>query len=285
MKKIYLLLLTFFVLLSAGCRTIGEKTAEPLDVDVMSFNIRYGTASDGENHWNNRKELVREVIRDYLPDVLGLQEALRFQIDEIRKNLPEYDETGVGRDGGTKGEYSAILYRIDRFDVDESGTFWLSDTPEVPSTNWGNSIRRICTWTRLLDKQSGSAFYFYNTHLDHKSQPSREKSVRLIVEFIQKRTHQDPFVLTGDFNAGENNAAIKYLKGEGNVVDTFRILHPEAKEVGTFNGFRGLSDGPKIDYIFVNPSTSSTLHASIVRTEQEGRNPSDHFPVTAKIRF
>lgn len=284
MKKIYLLLLTFFVLLSAGCNTIGDKTSEPLDIDVMSFNIRYGTAQDGENHWNNRKELVSDVIRDYLPDVLGLQEALRFQIDEIRKNLPEYDETGVGRDGGTKGEYSAILYRIDRFDVDESGTFWLSDTPEVPSTNWGNSIRRICTWTRLLDKQSGSAFYFYNTHLDHKSQPSREKSVRLIVEFIQKRTHQDPFVLTGDFNAGENNAAIKYLKGEGNVVDTFRILHPEAKEVGTFNGFRGLSDGPKIDYIFVTPSTL-TLQASIVRMEQEGRTPSDHFPVTAKIRF
>ncbi len=283
MKKTYFLALVLLSLM-AGCHSVRERADESLDIDVMSFNIRYGTARDGENIWDNRKKQVSDVIRQYSPDVLGLQEALRFQIDEIRTSLPEYGETGLGRDGGSEGEYSAILYRIDRFNVDESGTFWLSDTPEVPSTHWGNRIRRICSWARFFDKQSGAAFYFYNTHLDHKSQPSREKSVRLIVDFIQKRTHQDPFVLAGDFNAGEDNPAIKYLKGKGNMADTFRVLHPDAKDVGTFNGFQGISDGPKIDTIFVGPSTS-ILQASIVRTEEEGRYPSDHFPVTASLRF
>lgn len=284
MKKTYFLALVLLALLMAGCYTVREDAAESFDVDVMSFNIRYGTTRDGENHWDNRKGQVIDVIRQYSPDVLGLQEALRFQMDEIRKSLPQYGETGVGRDGGTEGEYSAILYRLDRFDVYESGTFWLSDTPEVPSTHWGNRIRRICSWARLLDRQSGLAFYIYNTHLDHRSQPSREKSVRLIVDFIQKRTHPDPFVLTGDFNAGEDNPAIEYLKGKGKMADTFRILHPEAEVVGTFNGFKGRSNGPKVDCIFVSPSVT-TLHASIVRTEKEGRYPSDHFPVTANLQF
>ncbi len=293
MKKTYFLVLTTLVLLAAGCQTIHGEGGRPLDIRAMTFNIRNGLAQDGENHWRNRKQLVCDVIRQCSPDVLGLQEAFRFQLDEFNQRLPEYGEIGTGRDGGTKGEYSAILYRKDRFEVGESGTFWLSDTPTTPSAHWGNNCLRICTWARLTDKNSRRSFYIYNTHLDHQSQPAREKGVRLIMQYMQKRMHQDPAVLMGDFNSGENNPVIGYLKGTGKfadpstapMVDSFRILYPDTKVAGTSNsGFQGRSDGPKIDYIFVTPDTR-TVEAAIVRTNREGRYPSDHFPVTAQLRF
>ena len=144
----------------------------------MTFNIRYGTANDGDNNWANRKEMACDVLRRHNPDIVGLQEALRSQIDDIRAALPQYAEIGCGRDDGkTKGEYSAILYRKDRLDVNDCGTFWLSDTPEVPgSTTWGNKITRICTWGRFIPKDPGRPFYMFNTHFDHITQYSRDTS-------------------------------------------------------------------------------------------------------------
>ena len=292
MKKIYCLALITLALPDAGyCMSPLEK-AEPLDIRVMTFNIRTGLAEDGENGWDLRKAFVCDVIRQYAPDVLGVQEACRFQLDAFNEHLPEYGEVGIGRDGGTKGEYSAILYRKQRFEVDDSGTFWLSDTPAVPSAHWGNPYRRICTWARFTDKKSARAFYVYNTHLDHQSQQAREESVKLIIKHIKARTHRDPFVLTGDFNAGEDNPVIGYLKGTAAfsdptpipLVDSFRMLHPAEKVVGTGNGFKGQQDGPKIDYIFITQDTC-TLEAAIVKTTREGRTPSDHYPVTAQLRL
>jgi len=266
----------------------------------MSFNIRYGTANDGQNRWEHRREMVFDVLRKHRPDVVGLQETLRFQIDEIRQALPEYGEIGVGRDDGkTKGEYCAILYCRDRFGVDESGTFWLSDTPEVPgSITWGNACTRICTWARLVEKKSDRAFYVFNLHLDHVSQPSREKSVVLLTQRILGRKHPDAFVVTGDFNAGENNPAILYLKARSSLagehagkprnpvpmVDTFRLLHPDAVEAGTFNGFVGKRKGEKIDFVLTTLGVE-VIEAQILRDEVNGRYPSDHFPVTARLRL
>jgi endonuclease/exonuclease/phosphatase family metal-dependent hydrolase len=183
------------------------------DLSVMSFNIRYGTADDGENHWNHRRDMVAEVFRTRHADIVGVQEALNFQITEITTANPAYAVLGVGRDDGrSKGEFSAILYRADRFAVAESGTFWLSDTPEtVASATWGNRITRICTWARLIDRASGDAFYIFNTHFDHESQPSRERSARLIAERIAARASPDPVILMGDFNAGETNPAITFF--------------------------------------------------------------------------
>lgn len=266
------------VLLATGC-----LANEAFDLHVMSFNIRYGSANDGANHWNKRSGLVFDVFQRHAPDVVGVQEALCFQLDEIRAQLPEYAEVGIGRDGGTNGEYSAILYRTNNLSVIESDTFWLSDTPEIPSKHWGNACVRICTWARFVHLETKQTFYIYNTHLDHRSQPSREKSVRLILERIRQRKHRDPFVLTGDFNAGEENPAIQLLKANG-LVDPFRVLNPKATEVGTFNGFNGTTTGEKIDFIFTESATR-TLKTTIVHDHANGRYPSDHFPVTARIQF
>jgi len=298
--RLPILALTLIVLLTLllgnPVTAAGGKGAKSLN--VMTFNIRYGTANDGPNHWKNRKEMVFDVLRKYEPDVVGVQEALGFQLDEIREAVPGYEQIGVGRDDGkTRGEYSAILYKKSRFEVGESGTFWLSDTPEVPgSITWGNACTRICTWGRFVDKKTGRGFYLCNTHFDHVSQQSREKSAVLIARRIAGRKRAEPFVVTGDFNAGETNPAIAYLKGERRLtaadgkasacpvpmVDTFRGMHPDVTNVGTFNGFQGRSDGEKIDFVLA-PANVKVLDAEIIDDNVDARYPSDHFPVTARL--
>lgn len=288
-------------LLAAAPET--RPAEDPLNVRVMTFNIRYGTADDGKDRWPNRREQLFALVREEAPDVLGLQEALHFQLEELRAAVPGYALIGVGRgDGKQKDEYSAIFYRIERLKPLDSGTFWFSDTPDVPgSKHWGNNITRICTWAHFEDLKGGKRFYHYNLHIDHQSQPSRVKSTQMLSRRIAARPHSDPVVVTGDFNAGESNPAIRWLvggassrpAGEGaasgpaaplRLFDTFRVKHPDEKVVGTFNGFEGTTTGDKIDYIMVTPDVQ-TLDARIVRSHEDGRYPSDHFPVTATVRF
>ncbi|CAN0591551.1 unnamed protein product, partial [Laminaria digitata] len=190
-------------------------------------------------------------------------------------------------DAKAKGDFSAILYRTDRFIVDSSGTFWLSDTPEiVASTSWGNSITRICTWARLIERDSGEALYVFNTHYDHRSQESREQSSTLIAQRIANRQHDNPVVLMGDFNAGELNPAITTLHADNDgpqLVHTYRAIHPDTIEVGTFNSFKGESSGDMIDHIFVS-ETIQILDADIDHTNDSERYPSDHYPVWVRIK-
>lgn len=271
------------VLIVAAAPFAQAQPREPLA--VMSFNIRYGTAKDGENEWTRRRTMLFDLLREQDPDVIGLQEALDFQIDEIVAAVPGYATIGVGRDDGrARGEFAAILFRRGRFRVAEANTFWLSDSPAVPgSKTWGNNITRICTWARLIDRD-GRGFFLYNVHLDHQSQPSRERSTQLLRERIDARSvSADPVLVTGDFNVGENNPALATLLGP--FVDTYRLVRPQEKTVGTFTGFKfGNIEGEKIDYILAQPGTE-VMHADILRTARDGRYPSDHFPVVARVRL
>jgi endonuclease/exonuclease/phosphatase family metal-dependent hydrolase len=273
------------------CQVPPAPAASPLT--VVTFNIRYGTANDGENHWTRRRARLFEVLRTEAADLVGLQEALRFQIDEILAAVPGYGVVGVGRDDGkARGEMSAILFRTARFHVAESGTFWFSDTPETPgSTTWGNRITRISSWARFIDTD-GRGFYHFNLHLDHESQPSRERSAALLRQRIDARAHPaDPVVVTGDFNVGEKNPALAALTAPAAtgaaafLIDTFRVLHPDETVVGTFTGFKfGETAGDKIDYVLVQPG-AEVLSAEIVRISRNDRYPSDHFPVVARVRL
>jgi endonuclease/exonuclease/phosphatase family metal-dependent hydrolase len=277
-------------LLPAGgdAQAVGATEARAAsEIRVMTFNIRYGTAEDGENAWPNRRSLVFEAIRDFRPDVLGVQEALDFQLEELRAALPGVEIVGVGRDDGVRaGEFSAILVDGSRLEVLDHGTFWFSDTPASPgSVSWGNRIPRICTWARVRDRTTDGRFIVYNVHWDHESQPSRERSADLLVDRITGRAHGDePVLVMGDFNAGESNPAFLTLVEAGvtGLRDTFRALHPDASDVGTFNGFEGRRDGEKIDAILASDGWCPRS-AAIVGSAQDGRYPSDHFPVTAVL--
>jgi endonuclease/exonuclease/phosphatase family metal-dependent hydrolase len=304
-----LILLLFFTVslpqVYAGAAPIAsnqtEVTSQSDSFRIMSFNIRYGSADDKENAWDLRKDLVFDIINEYQPQLAGVQEALYFQLEEIIQKLPEYAFIGVGRDDGKKeGEFSAILYLKDRYDVISHDTFWLSDTPgTINSKTWGNTLPRIVTWAKLEDTELNKQLYMFNTHFDHKSQPSREKSAQLIVKKVLAReTAGIPAVITGDFNAGEYNSVIRYMVEDQGITmstgesltnpqpfkDTFRTRHPEAVKVGTANRFEGYSVGEKIDYIFVSGHLSIT-GATIIRDNDHGRYPSDHFPITADLAF
>ena len=287
-------------LLAGGCAAVvgvalspslvAQRTAtpaaSPVALRVMSFNIRYGTANDGDDHWDKRKAFLVDVLRTETPDVIGVQEALYAQLAYIVEGLPGYAMVGVGRDDGVRaGEHSAILYRTAALSVSRSDTFWFSETPEkVASKSWGNNITRICTWAQFGTPE-GRPLYVYNVHLDHQSQPSREKSAALLRARVEARDPQAPAVVTGDFNAGEKNAAVRSMLAGTLLRDAFRVRHPDASPAGTFSGFKfGQVDGEKIDYIFVTPEWD-VVDAAIVRTARDNHYPSDHFPVTANLRL
>lgn len=257
--------------------------AEP--VRVMTFNVRYGTAPDGDNRWELRKDLLLRVIHDFDPDLLGVQEAMRDQVDVLSAALPGHACVGVGRDATGGNEYSAIFYRRTRFDLAAADTFWLSDEPLKPGSHtWGNDLPRVCTWARLLDRTDARRFTYFNTHWDHQSQPARLASGKLMATRVAERVAAgEPVIVTGDFNAGEDNPAIAALTRDGELLtDTFRRLHPDDRAAGTFHGFSGVVGQAKIDAVFV--SADWRVDASeIVHAHDGPRYPSDHCPVTATI--
>jgi endonuclease/exonuclease/phosphatase family metal-dependent hydrolase len=272
--------------------------AAATELRITTSNIRYGTADDGVNAWDKRRELLFTVLKAQDFDSVGLQEALDFQLKELDVELSDYSRVGVGRDDGkTKGEYSAILYKKAKYEAVANGTFWFSDTPEVPgSMSWGNTLPRICTWARLKNLQTGGYYYHFNVHLDHISVPSRQKSSQLLAARIVARPEQaDPVIVTGDFNAEPvmgDEVTIPYLLGTAKIddmqnpfvmEDAWLKLHPGDPDDTTHHSFKGgTTGGIHIDYIFYGPKVSATS-AEIVHTHEGDVYPSDHYPVSAVL--
>jgi endonuclease/exonuclease/phosphatase family metal-dependent hydrolase len=275
-----------------------KKQDEGIKVKMMTFNLPGGNR--GGNTWNNRLGIVSNILTNQETDFIDFQEITRPMLDQVRAALPQYDEVGVARDDGqTRGEYCAILYNKNRFMKyeDECGTFWLSQTPDVAgSRSWNTAYIRICTWARFIEKESGRAFYVFNTHLDNVSQLAREQGILVIYDHIMARKQNEPFILTADFNASENETVIKYIKGlaplgkEGTqptpnplpLVDTFRKLYPDANDIVTRHDWTGTRQGDKIDFIFTSPDIK-VLDAKILHDNVNGQYPSDHYPVTATV--
>ena len=234
--------------------------------------------------------MVIDTIKNHAADVIGLQEARYSQLSTIQQALPQYNRYGVGRsDGRQSGESCPIFYRRDRYVMTESGTFWFSRTPDEPgSKSWGAMFPRICSWVHLIDKTSGTGIYVYNVHMDNLSQNSRENSVRVLAGRIAKRKKQDPFIVMGDFNMESDNPAMVYLRNVTNQTpyprmrDAWASVHFREPVMGTRHGFRGGISGPKIDHVSLCESLIP-LDVEIDQRSYDGRYPSDHFPVVAKI--
>ena len=182
---------------------ISTRAESPLvKLRVMSFNIRNSGARDGERNWKNRQELFSAAVRAFNPDLLGTQEVLADQYDDLHRMFPDYTMAGVAReDGKRKGEWAAILYWTDRFEVLASGNFWLSETPDVVgSKGWDAALARICTWVRLRDRITGRTFLQANVHFDHIGKVARVRSAELLVERLPRLAEDAPVILMGDFN-------------------------------------------------------------------------------------
>lgn len=253
---------------------------------VMTFNIRLSVDSDQENSWEHRKKETMGLISYYHPDVLGVQEALPQQMTDLKATLSGYQTVGVGRDDGkNKGEFSAIFYDESRLKLLQSGTFWLSPTPEVPSKGWDAALNRICTYALLQEKKSGKKFWAFNTHFDHVGDLARVNSAKLILEKIQKmNTQKLPVVLTGDFNLTADTEPLKVLAAA--MSDT--QLHsqtPHYGPLGTFQNFDVTTPAKdRIDYIFTN--NFDVLSNRTINDRRENLlYPSDHFPVMAELKF
>lgn len=281
-------------------RAVAVRTDGVLDLKLMSFNVRYENPGDRDTHgWSQRSVGSVKMIRREKPDLIGVQEALHGQAADLWASLPDYEFFGVGRDDGKKmGEYSGIFYQRNRFEPDttDCGTFWLSATPEkIGSKSWGNEIPRVAAWLRLVDRTSGRGFYIFNTHWDHRNQPSRERAALLIARRIDTRRHPDePVALVGDFNSMENNPGLMYLTGKsgalagttqvwpGGLLDTYQALHPTEKNRRTLHFWSGRRDGLKVDHILVSRG-AKVLSAEIV--SQDKPEVSDHYPVASRVVF
>lgn len=273
----------------------GERVGPVLEVSAITFNIRYGTAEDGPNAWPHRRDAVIAFIEESGADFIGLQEALHFQLEEIKQATNETHEV-IARTRGANdgsGEATPLLYDRARWKIDpgQNGTFWLSETPEEPgSLSWESSLPRIATWGRFIERSSGRSVWVFNTHFDHRSGMARREGAKLIAVRIGDLVPSGAAVIVlGDLNAGEGSAPLKALETGGGthpvvLVDSWRVVHPEETETSTFNGWGEGIQGSKIDYVLV-PVGTRVRSATIFRERMDGRPISDHWPVGARLEF
>ena len=274
-------------LLVAGAIAQSRKATT---IRVMSFNIRYDEPRDGVNAWPNRKTKAAGVIRFHKADLVGVQEALLSQLRDLESLVPDFAWCGVGRtDGKEAGEYSAILYRKSRFQLLETKTFWLSETPDkAGSMGWDAAYPRVVTWAKFKDRISKKTFFHFNTHFDHRGEKARTESAKLILTRIGELAGKLPFVLTGDLNVKEDSDAYRTLKAGSSTTHLadakYASVNGHFGGDSTFNEFKDLQPGRKIDYIFVREGIRVFEHAAL-SDQWNGLWASDHLPVLAEIEI
>lgn len=255
------------------------------DLHISSFNIRYDNPNDGLDRWELRKEDLCAYIRYQAPAVLGLQEVTHSQLQQILANLTEYDYVGVGRDDGkTAGEYSPVLFLRSRFEVRQSGTFWLSENPDQISTGWDAALPRICTYALLFDKKHQKRVWVFNTHFDHIGTKARRRSAQLILQRLSDQSqNQDALVLMGDLNAEPHDPPLQELLNH--FEDPWTSSPIKIGPESTFNGFDlVVKNGKRLDYVFhKNLALMKYRHSDNRRPS--GRQFSDHMAVEAFYNY
>lgn len=257
-------------------------------LNVMTFNIRYDNADDLQNNWQYRKDFAAQMIGFYDVDILGTQEVLNNQLVDLLQRLPDYKSLGVGRiDGKEKGEYSAILFKAKKYEVEKNGHFWLSQQPEsIGSVGWDAACERIVTWGVFKEKKTGLRFVFFNTHFDHVGVVARKESALLLKKRITEIAGTLPVILTGDLNVIPGAEAVQTLLADGQLSDSRKISKLVYGPSWSFQDFgrRPLADRRLIDYIFVSKGIKVNSYASISET-LDSTFLSDHNPVFAKIEL
>lgn len=278
--------------LAASCGQVKQQQADsPAKFNIMSFNIRYDNPEDSLDNWQYRKDRAAKAIHFYDADILGTQEVLHNQLEDLKQRLPEYDVIGVGReDGKEKGEYSALWYKKDRFTVLDSGYFWLSETPEVAgSKGWDGACERIASWAKLKDNTSGKEIFALNTHLDHVGVAARREGVSLILDKVAELSNGLPVVVTGDFNAEPESDVIKHVTDASNpkhLIDSRSVAPLVYGPSWSWHDFGKLpyDRRPLIDYVFVNNGVEVLKYGVLAETENEAF-VSDHAPVLVTVEI
>ncbi len=269
-------ILLILVLLTISFLTTAQS------LKVMTYNIRYATENDGVNAWSKRKDRVYRLLKKYNPDIIGVQEALLHQLDDIVKALPQYTYVGVGRDDGKNaGEFSALLYKKALYQVVDQNTFWLSEQPDQPgSKSWDAAITRVATWAKLKEIKSGKSFFVLNTHFDHIGKEARLKSAMLIKEKTPALADGLPVIITGDFNHQRNDPPYQVMIRK----DKLPLIDPAPKNApGTYCTFAVNSEPcVGIDYVY-HSSHWNSYNYSVIADHDGSNYPSDHLPVTVEM--
>lgn len=285
-KTVILAVMSCVAIILAGSPAgIHSQSTGDMTLRVMTFNLRYAGQTP-PNSWPERRPVMRDCIRQAAPDLIGTQEGLFAQLKDMASDLPGYQWIGLGREGGSKGEFMAVFYLADRFEPMAYDHFWLSDTPAViGSTSWGNTNRRMVTWVRFRERGSGREFFFWNTHLDNAVELARQKGAALIVERAGQLATNLPLLLTGDFNSpAGDSAAYDILVTKGGFADTWQLARERVHEkLNTFNGFKPpVEAGSRIDWILARGPVA-VEKIEIITFAANGQFPSDHFPVMATL--
>jgi len=279
-------MLTTLIVLIACVAPFGAADEKELSYDlaVMSFNIRYGTARDGDNSWKYRRGIVADTIRTYEPGIVGLQECLDFQAEYLASELADYRWFGMKRELKADGEQMAIFYKKDVLSPMETGNRWLSETPEVPgSSSWNSSCVRMVTWARFFHHDTRQMFFFFNTHLDHMSAAAREGQATVLRDRIKRVPPETPVILTGDFNCKATGATPYEILVSPGLSDAWVVADESKGPSVTSNNFKApQGENRRIDWIL----TRGPVHVNYCETvtyNQDGRYPSDHLPVFARL--
>ncbi len=263
---------------------LGVNAQKP--IELITYNIRMNTPGDGEHAWPNRKQDVAALFRFHRAAIFCVQEALPGQMDDLAAAFPDFTYEGVGRDDGIReGEFSAVFFDHGRFEKKDGGTFWLSETPGQCSFGWDAACRRICTWVKLEDRESGKTLFVFNTHFDHVGEEARKESAGLILRKIREIAGgKGPVVLCGDFNLDPGSAPIGLLSEM--LHDAYDIsLQPPYGSVATFHGFT-YDDPPqeRIDYVFVSNGISVLRYGALTDSRDRAFF-SDHLPVLVTLEL
>jgi endonuclease/exonuclease/phosphatase family metal-dependent hydrolase len=275
MKTMYILML---------CMLIGGYIeANGQTLNIATYNIRFDSPTDKGNMWTERSPHLINLIKFHQMDIIGTQEGMHHQLEEMKEKLG-FPYIGVGRDKGDEaGEFSAIFYNPSKFEILEENTFWLSETPDIPSKGWDAQLNRVCTYGKFKHEEAG-IFYVFNIHYDHVGQKAREESSRLLLNKINEiNTDNLPIILMGDFNVTKDNTAYKTIEASNLHDSTDRSKTPSIGPKGTFNAFQwDLLPENVIDHIFV--TEHFTIHRHGILTDNYGKKyPSDHFPVMVEV--
>lgn len=277
MKKLFFLL----------ALTAAVSCNAPQELTVMTLNMRYDNPEDGANNWRFRRERIAELIRSEAVDLLGTQEVLANQFDDLQALLPGYRAVGVGReDGARAGEFNAVFFRSDRFELLDSGVFWLSENPETPgSKGWDGACERLATWTVLRDKSGGESL-FINTHLDHIGEQARREGVALLLRRIETLRAGRPVILTGDFNAEPSSPVVARVVADSALRSAWDTAPIRSGSAWSFSDFGQLpeEERPLIDYVFYGGGLE-VVSCSILPDTLGGGYLSDHAPVEARLKY
>lgn len=249
---------------------------------VMSYNVRNSHANDGDNAWDIRKTATKAMIDSQKPDIIGIQEAYPEQEGYIVAECPAYKAFGVGRnDGAEDGERMSIVYNSEVLSMEQGGTWWLSETPDVPSVGWDAKYPRTATWALMKDKRNGSTFYFVNTHLDHKGANARRNGLLMIVNKIKAMNADVPLILTGDFNVEPGDSC---LVDVDSLMISARVAAKVTTDTPSFNGFNKEGRQKTIDYIYYY-GFGEAESFSVLDQDFDGKPfISDHYPILAILR-